>query len=424
LPVLIEEAFIHDEEGKITGIHSTLQDITERKKVEEAMVALQEQFRQSQKMEAVGRLAGGIAHDFNNLLTVIRGYTQLSLLELKEGDPLRRNIEEIQKATERGADLTSQLLAFSRRRVMETKTLDVNALLKEMDKMLRRVIGEDIDLHYRLADDLGKVKAHPGQIGQMIINIAVNARDAMPKGGKLTIETADVKFDEISDHTYGDRITGPYVMLSVNDTGCGMTSEIKDHIFEPFFTTKEKGKGTGLGLSTVYGIVKHSGGIIHVYSKPGEGTTFKIYLPRADELSDEVGKKITGIEIPRGNETILLVEDEEEVLKLTQQILRMQGYQVFKASCGEDAARMAQEHAQEGIHLLLTDIIMPGMNGYELAQELRSQYPEMKILYMSGYADHTLIHQGMLEEGAGYIQKPFTLESLARKVREVLKEAN
>ena len=280
------------------------------------MKALEEQFRQSQRIEAIGRLAGGIAHDFNNLLTVIKGYSQLSFAELKESDPLRGSIEEIRKAADRAADLTRQLLAFSRRQIMEMKVLDLNTVLQNLDKMLRRVIGEDIELVTLLAEDLGRVKTDPGQIEQVIMNLAINSRDAMPDGGKLTIETANVELDEGYARAHVAVTPGRYVMLSVSDTGIGMTPEVRERVFEPFFTTKEKGKGTGLGLSTVYGIVKQSGGNIWVYSEPRRGTTFKIYLPRVDEPFEELGERVVKEEIPRGTETILIVEDEEEVRKL------------------------------------------------------------------------------------------------------------
>lgn len=398
-----------DQPVKLQGI---MVDITERKQLEE-------QFRQSQKMEAIGKLAGGVAHDFNNLLTVIKGYSQLSLLELKETDPLKGNIEEIQKASDRASDLTRQLLAFSRRQVMEMRVIDLNPLWRDLDKMVRRVIGEDIELVNALADDLGRVKADPGQIEQVIMNLVVNARDAMPYGGKLTIETANVELDEAYARTHVGAIPGHYVMLSSSDTGVGMPPEVKDRIFEPFFTTKESGRGTGLGLSTVYGIVKQSGGYIWVESEPGEGATFKIYLPRVDEPLDQVKKAGVEGDLPRGNETILVVEDEEEVKKVAVRILRNQGYKVLEASQGLDAFLICGEH-KGPIHLFLTDVVMPKMGGRELADRIKSIRPEIKVLYMSGYTDNVIVHHGILEEGINYIQKPFTVEDLARKVWEVL----
>jgi len=398
----------------------SMEDITALQKAEQEKAALAEQLRQSQKMEAIGRLAGGIAHDFNNLLTVIRGYSQLSLLDLNENDKLRRNLEEIQKATQRASDLTHHLLAFSRRQIMEMKILDLNALLRDLDKMLHRVIGEDIKLTYLLSDDLGKVRVDLGQMEQVILNLAVNAKDAMPSGGKLTIETSNAELDEAYAHTHIGSKPGRYVMISVSDTGLGMKPEVRERAFEPFFTTKEKGKGTGLGLSTCYGIVKQSGGNIWAYSEPGRGTTFKIYLPWVEEFPKETEDKAHRAEILKGSETILAVEDEIEVRKLVAQILTNQGYKVIEASNGEQAIKVARENSEKKIHLLLTDVVMPGMSGRELAETLGLLHPNMKVLYMSGYTDNAIVHHGVLEEGVNYIQKPFTLDALARKVREVL----
>jgi PAS domain S-box-containing protein len=396
------------------------EDITLVQRAEEEKAALAEQLRQSQKMEAIGRLAGGIAHDFNNLLTVIRGYSQLSLLDLNENDKLRGNIEEIQKATQRASDLTHHLLAFGRRQIMEMKILNLNTLLKDLDKMLHRVIGEDIELTYLLSEEIGKIRVDPGQMEQVILNLAVNARDALPYGGKLTIETSDAELDEAYAHTHIGSKPGRYVMMSVSDTGQGMSSEVRERAFEPFFTTKEKGKGTGLGLSTCYGIVKQSGGNIWAYSEPGRGTTFKIYLPLAEEFSKETKDKADRAEILKGSETILAVEDQMEVRKLVAKILTGQGYTVIEASNGEQAMKAAQENSGKKIHLLLTDVVMPGMSGRELAETLGLLHPNMKVLYMSGYTDNAIVHHGVLEEGVNYIQKPFTLDALARKVREVL----
>ena len=395
------------------------EDITELKRAEEEKAVLQEQLRQSQKVEAVGCLAGGIAHDFNNLLTVIKGYSQLSSIELKEGDPLRGNIDEIQNATDRAASLTRQLLAFSRRQVMEMKVLDLNTLLRDLEKMLRRVIGEDIEMVIQLAEDLGRVRADVGQIEQVIMNLAVNGRDAMPNGGKLTIETANVELDEFYARSHVDVKPGHYVMFSVSDTGVGMTPEVRERIFEPFFTTKEKGKGTGLGLSTSYGIVKQSEGDIWVYSVQGKGTTFKIYLPRVNEPLEEIRKEVLKKELPRGNEMILIVEDEEKVRKLAGKILERQGYRILEASQGDDALRISERHGGP-IDLILVDVIMPGMSCSELAKHLKSPHPKMKVLYMSGYTDNAIVRHEVLEKGVNYIQKPFTMEGLARKVREVL----
>jgi len=400
---------IMDEKHKTIVI--ILNDVSERKRMEAQLL-------QAQKMEAIGQLAGGIAHDFNNLLTIIKGYSQLSLMELKEGAPLRGNIEEISKASDRASDLTHQLLVFSRRQILEMRVLDLNALLQSVERMLRRVIGEDIELIFLLDKDLGRTKVDPGQIEQVVMNLAVNARDAMLKGGKLTIETANVELDEAYAGAHIAVKPGPYVMLSVSDTGVGMTAEVRERGFEPFFTTKEKGKGTGLGLSTVYGIVKQSGGNIWVYSEPGQGTAFKIYLPRVDEPLEELKERVIKEELPRGSETILVVEDEEEVRKLAVRILSGQGYKVLEASQGPDAFLICTEH-DGPIHLLLTDVVMPKMSGRELAETLMSIRPRIKVLYMSGYTSNAIVHHGVLEEGTNYIQKPFAVGALARKVREV-----
>jgi PAS domain S-box-containing protein len=398
---------------------ASLLDITDRKRAEQEMKALEEQLRQSQKMEAIGRLAGGIAHDFNNILTIIKGYSQLSLSELKEGHPLRENLEGIKKSTDRATDLIRKILAFSRRQVMEMKVLDLNTLLMDLDKLLHRVIGEDIELVAVLAEDLGRVKVDPGQIEQVILNMAVNAKDAMLNGGKLTIETANTELDEAYARNHLAVAPGRYVMLSVSDTGVGMSPEVKERIFEPFYTTKEKGKGTGLGLSTVYGIVKQSGGNIWVYSELGQGTTFKIYLPREEEPLEEIREKVVNGELPLGSETVLVAEDEEEVRKLVVRILEKQGYKVLEASQGEEALFISKKH-EEPIHLLVTDVVMPGMSGRDLSERLTSLRPEIKILYMSGHSDSAIIHHGVLERGVNLLQKPFTPEALARKVREVL----
>jgi two-component system cell cycle sensor histidine kinase/response regulator CckA len=411
-------SLIKDSSGNRVGFRGVVRDITERKRAEQEMTALQEQLRQSQKMEAIGQLAGGVAHDFNNLLTVIKGYSQLSLGETKEEDPLKENIEEIKKAADRAADLTRQLLAFSRRQIMEMKVLDINTTLQNLEKMLKRIIGEDVELVFLLNKDLGRVRTDPGQIEQVVLNLAVNARDAMRHGGKLTIETDNVKLDEVYAKRHVAVKPGPYVMLSVSDTGVGMTPEVRDRVFEPFFTTKEKGKGTGLGLSTVYGIVKQSGGNIWTYSELGKGTTFKIYLPMVEETLEEVEQMVMKGEPSRGSETVLLVEDDEEVRKLAVRILEKRGYRVLKASKGEEALSLCKE--QQLIHLMVTDVVMPGMGGRELTNRLKNSHPEMKVLYMSGYTDNAIVHHGVLDKGMNFIQKPFTVDSLTRKVREVL----
>ncbi|MBI5968058.1 MAG: GAF domain-containing protein [Deltaproteobacteria bacterium] len=404
--------------NQIAGAIANAHLFRERMRAEEEMAALQEQLRQSQKMEAIGRLAGGIAHDFNNLLTIIGTHSQLALMELKEGDPLRESFKAISKATEQSANLVRHLLAFSRRQVMEMIVIDLNTLLRDLEKMLHRIIGEDIELVTVLADDLGRVKTDPGQIEQVVLNLVVNARDAMPQGVKLTIETANVELAGVYARSHMAVTPGSYVMLSMSDTGVGMTSEVRERIFEPFFTTKEKGKGTGLGLSTVYGIVKQSGGNIWVYSEPGQGATFKIYLPRVEEpLTKESEKE----ELGRfgGGGTILVVAVEEGVRKVVLEVLRRQGYRVLEAAHEEDALLICQQY-KGMIHLMTTDVVMPRISGPELAKRLIVFHPEMKVLYMSGYTDNAIVHHGVLEKGVNYIQKPFTVEGLARKVREVL----
>jgi two-component system, cell cycle sensor histidine kinase and response regulator CckA len=416
----ISVSLIRDSEGKPIGFRGIARDVTERKHAEIEMVTLQEQLRQSQKMEAIGQLAGGVAHDFNNLLTVIHGYSELILTSLDENSRLRQDVQEIIHASERASSLTRQLLAFSRKQVLQPKVLDLNAHVFDMDKMLRRMIGENIELMTLLAKDLGRIKADPGQIEQVILNLAVNARDAMLNGGKLTIETANIELDENYARSHIGVTPGHYVMLSVSDTGVGIAREVKERIFEPFFTTKEKGKGTGLGLSTVFGIIQQSGGNIWVYSEPGLGTTFKIYLPRIEEDTESLKPSAVSTKSLQGSETILLVEDEEIVRKLACTILQKNGYKVLEAPNGEEALRIVQGQNGNPIHLLVTDVVMPGMSGRQLADLLERLRPEMKILYISGYTDNAIVHHGVLEKGIDYIQKPFTIEGLARKVREVL----
>jgi len=409
------------EDGKPRRFIGTHTDISERKKIEHDMALLQEQFRQAQKMEAIGRLAAGIAHDFNNLLTVIGGNCQLLLLDLAPDDPARINLEEIRSAAETAAGLTQQLLAFSRKQFMEMKVIDLNSSIRKLDKMLARIIGEDIELLTFLEEKLGRVKADPAQIDQAIINIVINARDAMPNGGKLTIETANVELDEEYAAKHVSVKPGSYVMLAISDTGVGMSPKVKERVFEPFFTTKEKGKGTGLGLSTAYGIVKQSGGNIWIYSEPGKGTTVKIYLPRVEQPLDEP-KENAATERSSGNETILVIEDERALLKLVVELLSKQGYRVLGTADGAEALRLGKEH-NEPIHLILTDVVMPKIDGPILAAQLKTIHPEAKVLYMSGYTDNAVLRHGVLEEGMDFIQKPFTREKLARKVRELLDKA-
>ena len=405
--------------SQIAGAIANAQLYTERIHAEKERAALEEQLRESQKMEAIGRLAGGVAHDFNNLLTVINGYIQLSLMNLGNDDPLRKNIDHIQGAANRAANLTRQLLAFSRRQILEFKILDLNTSLHDLNKMLHRVIGEDIELVNVLSKDLGKIKGDPGQIEQVIINLAVNARDAMPKGGRLVLETANVELDEECARTQMSVNPGSYVKLSVIDTGTGMTPEVKERVFEPFFTTKEKGKGTGLGLATVYGIVKQSGGDICVDSQLGQGTVFDIYFPRMDGSAERLEEKEEGVETPRGKETILLAEDEEMVRELASVFLRSLGYTILEAKQGNEALLIFGQH-KGSIDLLLTDVVMPGMSGRELAGHLASLGSKMKVLYMSGYTDDAIVRHGVLEKGVEFIQKPFTVARLAKKVRKVL----
>ena len=379
----------------------------------------EEQLRQSQKMEAVGRLAGGVAHDFNNLLTAITGYSELTLKRLPGEDPLRRNVEEIKKAGERAASLTRQLLAFSRKQVLQPVVLDLQAVVSDMEKMLRRLIGEDIELRTVLGGELGSIKADPGQIEQVIMNLAVNARDAMPAGGKLTIETQNVYLGEDYATRHIAVKPGAYIMMAVTDTGTGMDEQTQRRIFEPFFTTKELGKGTGLGLSTVYGIVKQSGGNIWVYSEVHRGTTFKIYLPRVDEGAQDYKRSVEVEESLYGTETILVAEDDERLRNLVREVLEGYSYKVLLAANGSVALSIF-ERQEEPIHLLLTDVIMPGMSGRELADRLTRLHPEIKTLYMSGYTDDAIVHHGVLDADTSFIQKPFASAALARKVREVL----
>jgi PAS domain S-box-containing protein len=411
---------ILDEHGEPALIQGYLLDITEQKLGEEERSRLEEQLQQSAKMEAVGRLAGGIAHDFNNLLTAIQGYSELALGRLETDDPQRRDIEEIRRAAERAASLTRQLLAFGRRQMLQPKVIDLNAVVADMESMLRRLIGEDVELSTDLEPNLGSVRADPGQIEQVLMNLAVNARDAMPGGGCLTISTRN---GEVAVGTTRERVVikpGPYVVLSVADTGHGMSTEVRERIFEPFFTTKEAGRGTGLGLATVYGIVKQSGGYIWVDSAPGAGSAFHIYLPLDGAECDEAEKPHERHEAPAGAETILLVEDEESVRSMIRRVLEEHGYTVLAAGNGEEALELAHEHADE-IDLVFTDVVMPGMNGGELVSRLRALRPDIEVVYMSGYAEAS-VRQGVLETGATYLQKPFTPSALTEVVRRVLEE--
>ncbi len=379
---------------------------------------LERQLQQAQKMEAIGQLAGGIAHDFNNLLTAIIGYSELILVRLPEDDPTVADVREIKGAGERAATLTRQLLAFSRKQIVDPRVLDLNAVVANMEKLLRRVIGEDIELRTVLAADLGRVKIDPGQVEQVVMNLAVNARDAMPRGGALVIETVNAELDEGYARTHVAVRPGPHVMLVVSDTGTGMDEATKARLFEPFFTTKTPGKGTGLGLATVYGIVKQAGGNIWVYSEPGHGTTFKVYLPRVDEAAEPLGLEPAGP--PRGGfEVVLLVEDDAAVRALVREALGSYGYRVLEAADAEQALRLAEEHGA-GIALLITDVVMPRTGGRELARRLTELRPDTKVLFLSGYTSDAILHHGILDRGVAFLQKPFTPEALARRVRQIL----
>ncbi|MGC1108006.1 MAG: PAS domain S-box protein [Candidatus Acidiferrales bacterium] len=405
---------LRDGNGVVVGVISMALDITDRKQLEA-------QLRQAQKMEAVGRLAGGIAHDFNNLLMVIQGYTELLLDRLGGEHPLRRNAEQIHDASQRAAGLTRQLLAFSRKQMLDPQVLNIQDVVSDMEKMLRRLIGEDIELATMNARELWFVRADRSQVEQVILNLAVNSRDAMPNGGKLTIETSNVELDSsYSRHAVVE--PGEYVMLAVSDTGTGMDASTQAHVFEPFFTTKEKGKGTGLGLATVYGIVKQSGGYIWVYSEVDKGATFKVYLPRVSGEEQAVLKKADVKVSKRGCETILLVEDEKGVRDLAREYLAQEGYEVLEAQNAEDALKLARTHAG-GIQLLFTDVVMAGMSGRQLAEEMQKLRPGIRVLYMSGYTDEAIVHHGLLGRGMVLLQKPFTLNSLAVKIRETLDQA-
>ncbi|MBI1882080.1 MAG: PAS domain S-box protein, partial [Chloroflexi bacterium] len=405
---------IRDESRAIVNYVEVRRDVTRE-------LQLEAQYHQSQKMEAIGQLAGGIAHDFNNLVTVINGYSELVLHRyLGQSDPSRKFLEEIKKAGERAASLTGQLLAFSRKQVLQPKILDLNRVVVEVNKMLQRLIGENIEVTTLLVPGLAPIKADPNQLEQVLINLAVNARDAMPSGGKLTIETANVTLDLAYARQHAEVTPGEYVMLTVSDTGVGMTEAIKARIFEPFFTTKEQGKGTGLGLATCFGIVKQSGGSIEVYSELGRGTTFKVYLPCIEEAISCSTKPVEADKLPYGTETILLVEDGVSVRTLAANVLREQGYTVLEAANGEEALYLIQGQPETELHLVLTDVVMPQMGGRELADQLKTVRPDIKVLFTSGYPDDAIVHHGVLEPGIAFLEKPFTLAALARKVREVL----
>jgi PAS domain S-box-containing protein len=399
-------------DGVPVGVQGIARDVTERKQLED-------QLRQSQKMEAIGQLAGGVAHDFNNLLTAINGYSGLALQRIDDNHPLRGYLEEIKKAGDRAANLTRQLLAFGRKQILQPLPINLNDVVTDMNKMLQRLIGEDIVLTAKLDPALGKIKADPGQVEQVLVNLVVNARDAMPQGGNLTIETTTIDLDQEYAGRHVGVVPGRYVMLAVSDTGTGMSEDTRDRIFDPFFTTKEKGKGTGLGLSTVYGIVKQSGGNIWVYSELGHGTTFKVYLPELTAALQKTEAVAVESPMPGGSETILLVEDEDVVRGLARKILEHAGYQVLEASRGEEAVRLCLERAGP-IDLLLTDVVMPETSGKEVADRMTKLFPGLRVLFMSGYTDEAIVHHGVLDSNVEFIQKPFTPAALVRKVRAVL----
>ena len=407
-PVEVSLSYVQISEGVFAIAFVT--DITQRKNLEGQLL-------HAQKMEAVGRLAGGVAHDFNNMLTVISGYSRMLLDELPLLDPLREYAEETLKAAEKASALTGQLLAFSRRQIMQPRVINVNHVLTQAEKMLRRLIGEDVELVLALEAEVGSIKADPGHVEQAIMNLAVNARDAMPFGGHLTIETANIRLDEDYARSHMGVAPGEFVMIAVTDSGTGMDAATRARIFEPFFTTKEKGKGTGLGLATVYGIVKQTGGDIWVYSEPGRGSTFKLYFPRVDDAQTE---QVEEFEEPEGRmETILVVEDEKSVRDLTVKMLRRLGYDILTASSGAEAIQIVESHAGT-ISLLLTDVVMPNMSGRQLADQITRSRPDMKVLFLSGYTEEAIVNHGVLEDGVEFLPKPFTREVLGKKVREVL----
>ena len=395
------------------------QERARRRKMEEALRDSQERLRQAQKMEAIGRLAAGVAHDFNNMLTAILGYAQLARMRLGPESPATSDLVEIRKAGERAAGLTRQLLAFSRQQVLQPRALDLNAVVMELDKMLRRLIGADVELMARPGKDLGRVMADPGQIEQILLNLAVNARDAMPRGGRLTIETSEVTLDEHHARTVLDVPPGRYVMLSVLDDGEGMDDETMTRIFEPFFTTKDPGKGTGLGLSTVFGIVKQSGGAIEVCSEPGHGATFKLYFPRVENRAEAVASPPHDLPAAAGSETVLLAEDDDAVRRLVRETLTLHGYRVHETRNGHEAIQIL-ENDTERIDLLISDIVMPGMGGAELLARAASVRPELKVLCVSGHVEEATAHRAAIGSVTPFLHKPFTPEALAQKVREVL----
>lgn len=420
ISALFNVAPLKDETGEVIAAVNIFQNISKLKRTEAALQRTEERLRHSQKMEAMGRLAGGVAHDFNNLLTAIMGQSELMVRRLRQGDPLCRNIEQIRRATDRAASLTAQLLAFSRKQVMQPKVLDLGAVIMDMEQMLGRLINENIELITILEPAAGWVKVDPSQIEQVIMNLVLNARDVMPRGGKLTIETKAVELDDAYASQHISVRPGRYVMLAVSDTGKGMDKETESRLFEPFFTTKEPGKGTGLGLSTSYGIVKQSGGNIWAYSEVGRGTTFKVYLPQVEEaVAERLNGAASAAEVPGGTETILLVEDEDMIRETTREIIEMNGYKVLEARHGGEALLISERY-EDLIDLMVTDVVMPQMSGPELAERLAGLRPEMRVIYMSGYTENAIVHHDGWSGEVAFLQKPFTRDALAHKIRDVL----
>jgi signal transduction histidine kinase/ActR/RegA family two-component response regulator len=414
--LLMNSTLLRDDQGNIAGREGTVLDITERRELEQQLL-------HSQKMDAVGQLAGGVAHDFNNLLMVVSSYAELLLDSLATTDEkAKHQAQEILKAARRAAELTQQLLAFSRKQVLSPRMLDLNALISDFGRMLPRLIGEDIQMVIKPGDSLWKVKADPAQLQQVMMNLAVNARDAMPQGGQLVLEVANTHLDKEYAQRHVGVQPGDFVMLAVSDTGSGIPPEILPHIFEPFFTTKEQGKGTGLGLPTVYGIVKQSGGFVWVYSEVGHGSVFKVYLPRAEGITEQPPEeRVAGARPSQGSENILVVEDEEAVREATCEYLASRGYTVLQAGNGADALQVLEQFGKT-VHLLITDVVIPGMSGAELGKQVRELRPGTRVLYISGYTENTVVQHG-IEAASGFLQKPFTLASLGHKVREVLEAA-